>query len=215
MNGRIKNISVPSWTEDELMEIPTKGLPLLNLEAAPTVTSFLAKEANGSPHLMQEFCKQICLMSDIRETAPGKHLLKNTFEFDYTVIFRDVANELGKNIFEKLAGGPRQRADRKKRKLIDGSEVDIYRVVIYAIAGLKPGVSTIEYEEIRGSIKKILNDDLPQAHEVSRVLEQMAKISAMDDSSVPVIDYEKNEKRLHITDPFFAFFLKWGDHLQK
>jgi hypothetical protein len=25
-----------------------------------------------------------------------------------------------------------------------------------------------------------------------------------------VIDYEKDDRRLHITDPFFAFFLRWG-----
>ena len=45
------------------------------------------------------------------------------------------------------------------------------------------------------------------------MLEHMAKISAMDDSSVPVIDYEKDDRKLHVTDPFFAFFLRWGHQL--
>jgi hypothetical protein len=38
----------------------------------------------------------------------------------------------------------------------------------------------------------------------------MAEISATDDSSTPVLDWDKADRRLHITDPFFAFFLKWG-----
>ena len=92
----------------------------------------------------------------------------------------------------------------------DGSSVDIYEAVLRAIARLKPGVETLEYEQIRASLRVILAETPPQAHEVSRVIEKMASISADDDASVPVIDWEKADRRLHITDPFFAFFLKWG-----
>jgi hypothetical protein len=56
----------------------------------------------------------------------------------------------------------------------------------------------------------VLDGAVPQAHEVSRVLEKMATISSEDAASVTVIDWDKEERRLHITDPFFAFFLKWG-----
>jgi hypothetical protein len=39
----------------------------------------------------------------------------------------------------------------------------------------------------------------------------MATIAASDQSSTPVIDFEEEEKKLHITDPFFAFYLRWGE----
>jgi hypothetical protein len=39
----------------------------------------------------------------------------------------------------------------------------------------------------------------------------MATIAATDQSSTPVIDFEEEEKKLHITDPFFAFYLRWGE----
>jgi hypothetical protein len=42
----------------------------------------------------------------------------------------------------------------------------------------------------------------------------MSKISTSDESSTPVIDWEKDDRLLHITDPFFAYYLKWGDHTQ-
>ncbi len=71
-------------------------------------------------------------------------------------------------------------------------------------------MQTFEWEQIRASLREVLADYLPQAHEVSRVLEHMATISANEESSAPVIDWEKEERKLHITDPFFAFFLKWG-----
>ena len=38
----------------------------------------------------------------------------------------------------------------------------------------------------------------------------MASIAATDQSSTPVIDFEEHEKKLHITDPFFAFLSTVG-----
>jgi hypothetical protein len=38
----------------------------------------------------------------------------------------------------------------------------------------------------------------------------MAEIATKDEASTPVLDWEKEDQKLHITDPFFAFFLKWG-----
>ena len=48
------------------------------------------------------------------------------------------------------------------------------------------------------------------AVEVSRVLEKMSEIASNDEASTPVLDWDKDDRVLHITDPFFAFFLKWG-----
>jgi hypothetical protein len=157
---------------------------------------------------MQEFCKKICLQSGIEETSVRPLRIAANFPFEQ--VFRGVAKDLGKNIFDRLARGPRTRTDRKARQLKTGRQADIYKVVLIALADLRPGVETVEYEPLRSSIRAILDDALPQAHEVSRVLEQMAKISSTDESSVPVIDYERDERKLHVTDPFFAFFLRWG-----
>jgi hypothetical protein len=211
MNGRVENVQVPTWEVDELKEIAQLGFPLLNIQPEINTSIKLAREAQGSPHLMQEFCKKICFQSGVQETAITPRSINPTFPYEQ--IFREVAEDLGKNIFERLARGPRTRTDRKPRKLKTGHETDIYRVVLIALAELKPNVETIEYEPLRASIRGILNEGLPQANEVSRVLEQMAKISSTDESSVPVIDYEKDERKLHITDPFFAFFLRWGKNL--
>jgi len=113
-------------------------------------------------------------------------------------------------MFEKLKRGPRQRSDRIQRTLKNGAITDIYGVVLQALANIKPGIETINYEDLRASIREVLKDSSPKRHEVSRVLDQMAIISASDESSTPVIDWEKEENRLHITDPFFAYYLRWG-----
>jgi hypothetical protein len=211
MNGRIEHVEVPTWAPGELAEIAQLGFPLLRVTPNPHTSARLAREAQGSPHLMQEFCRSICFLSGFRE-APDVARTINP-NFNYETIYRSVAKEMGKSMYEKLARRPRTSTDRKARLLRNGKSADIYKVVLLALAHLKPDVTTIEYEKLRAAIRDVLQDDLPQAHEVSRVLEQMAKVSAMEESSVPVIDYEKDERKLHITDPFFAFFLRWGSDL--
>lgn len=159
---------------------------------------------------MQEFCRTLCREKQLEQ---GKWF---SAELDVEVqdldgIFSEVAETIGRPIFEKLARGPRQRTDRMERELKDGRKVDIYELVLHALAHVKPGLVSLEYEELRSAIREVSASGIPQLHEVARVLKHMATIAATDQSSTPVIDFEESEKELHITDPFFAFYLRWGD----
>jgi hypothetical protein len=206
MTGRVESIAVPAWSAAELGEIPKTGFPLLNLEISSKVSQALAQEAYGSPHLMQEFCRGICRRENVDETVE----VHRTVPFVHEDLFKAIAEGTGKVIFDKLAKGPRQRSDRKPRPLQAGGEADIYKVVLLALAKIAPGMERVEYESLRAAIKATLSSEVPQAHEVSRVLEKMAEIASSDEASTPVIDWDKEDQQLHVTDPFFAFFLKWG-----
>jgi hypothetical protein len=203
MTGRIETISVPPWEPNELVEIPEIGFPLLNCELSKNIIDRLASEAIGSPHLMQEFCREICNIMDIKETVDDKTKIDT---IDTEQLFKTVSLNTGKVIFDKLSKGPRQRADRVQRELSNGSTTDIYGLVLHALAHLRPGLDTIDYETLRAAIKEVSSG----THEVTRVLDKMSQIAASDESSTPVIDWEKEERILHVTDPFFAFYLRWG-----
>lgn len=205
--GRLDAVHIPAWTEHELLQVPRVGFPLLGIDASQGVLDRLASEAYGSPHLIQQFCRDMAVRNGINETVDPP-ITVDSLDDQH---FREVAESTGRVVFDKLARGPRQRSDRIQRPLRSGGEADIYEVVLAALAALKPGLDTIDYETLRGSIRQLLADNVPQAHEVTRVLEKMAEISAADEASTPVIDWEKDDQLLHITDPFFAFFLKWGD----
>ena len=207
MTGRIESIVVPPWELNELQEIPRKGFPLLNMEIKENIIDDFAKQAIGSPHLMQEFCREICEMHKVKETLVEKLIID---DIDLTRLYKNVSENTGKIIFDKLSKGPRQRADRLPRKLVNGQLTDIYGLVLNALANLRPGLDTIDYETLRTAIRDVSADLQPQAHEVTRVLDKMSQIAASDESSTPVIDWEKEERILHITDPFFAFYLRWG-----
>ncbi|HLP98638.1 MAG TPA: hypothetical protein VK149_09355 [Sideroxyarcus sp.] len=206
MTARVESIPVPVWSKDELKEIAETGFPLLNVVIEPAVVERFASESYGSPHLMQEFCRALCNQENIIETSDATIRISRLNED----LFRKIAEGTGKVVFDKLGKGPRQRSDRKPRRLRNGDSADIYRVVLLALAKLAPGMEKVDYESLRAAIRDILASEIPQAHEVSRVLDKMAEIASSDEASTPVIDWLKSDQELHITDPFFAFFLKWG-----
>lgn len=208
ITGRLENIEVPSWSLHELHQIGAKGFPLLRTKVSQSTLEKLAIEAFGSPHLMQEFCSGLAKRNNIYET------LNREIDIDEVSddLFKPIAQGTGKIIYDKLARGPRQRSDRKQRKLKDGTQEDIYTLTLLALASLHPGLDTINYESLRVAMKDILSNEeiIPQAHEVARVLKKMSEIAADDEASTAVLDWDDIENILHITDPFFAFYLKWG-----
>jgi len=207
MTGRVELFEIPSWTEQELMDIAESGFAELNVEVPSWIKKGMAQEAMGSPHLMQEFCKALCEKTGIEKKTLKK--IKVEQNTDINVIFREIAKNSGRTLFEKLARGPRQRTDRIPRTLKDGRVEDIYGVVMEGMRHLRPGVVSIKYEEFRSCLREII-DDVPQAHEVGRVLEKISEISWDSGASSPVIDWDKEENILTITDPFFAFYLRWS-----
>lgn len=210
MTARILPVTIPSWSVDELKFIPETGFPLLHATITRSTINILANHSIGSPHLMQEFCRGICKAHGVTtsfENTPADLDMSSLEQ-----IFVDTAETIGRPIFEKLARGPRQRKDRIPRKLKSGLEVDIYVLVLHALSHLKPDLVTLEYEDLRAAIRDVSTQGPrpPQLHEISRVLKHMSEIAATDQSSTPVIDFDEKEKVLHLTDPFFAFYLRWG-----
>lgn len=209
MTSRLEVVDVPTWDLNELVLIPGNGFKLLDVTVREGLGLQMANEAYGSPHLMQDFCRNLALSSGITESSMPED--QATIDRIDPVLFTRVAEGAGKVIFDKLAKGPRQRGDRNQRRLKNGKTADIYGVTLYALAKIGPGLTTVNYYQIRSALKEILiSEDIPQAHEVSRVLKIMAEIAVSDESSIPVLDWDEEERRLHITDPFFAFYLKWG-----
>ena len=206
MTGRIDNITVPHWEIEELIEIPKSGFKALNVDVTLKVAKKLAEESIGSPHLMQDFCRELCNTNDIEETLDDKIVIDSIDD----QIFRHVAQNTGRVIFDKLSRGPRARKDRLQRELRNGELTDIYGLTLHALADLKPGLDKIEYEAIRTAIKRVSAQSPPQGNEITRVLDRMSEIATSDESSTPVIEWDKEEGVLYVTDPFFAFYLRWG-----
>lgn len=207
MTGRVQQIRIPDWSREELETIPQLGLPLLNATTDDAIVQVFVSESLGSPHLVQELFRDLCIKSGLEETA--KTTAKLSPPDTVQALLRGVANDLSRPVFEALARGPRERTKRLARPFRDGRTGDIYLAVLNALAVIKPGVGPIDYTAMRDALNDLLERS-PEAHEVSRVLDHMATIQADQEASAPVLDWDKTSRRLHVTDPYFAFFLRWG-----
>lgn len=210
MTGRVAQVEIPFWSTEELKEIARKGFQALKLSVPADVIERLAMEAFSSPHLMQDFCGALCRANGIAQTQEEVTPLDAPKDWD--AFFRSRASGTAKAAFDRLAIGPRQRTDRVARTLRNGESCDIYTAVLLAIARTGP-LTELKYEEIRGGLRDILADAAPQAHEITRVLDQMARIAKEEIEGEPVVDWDKEYSTLHISDPFFAYYLRWGTQL--
>jgi hypothetical protein len=205
MTGRVEILSVPEWEANELRQIAEAGFRALYVKVADSVIDRLSKEAFQSPHLMQEFCGALC-KSQHFYTSTGAAVELSPPE-NWNTFFRERAAHASKTAFDRLVVGPRQRTDRLQRKLRNGETCDIYKAVLLALAYGGPR-ATSSYSDIRGWLKEVL-EDVPQANEVTAVLQHMSDI-AREIEGEPVIDYDKELRQVFLADPFFAFYLRWS-----
>jgi hypothetical protein len=205
MTGRVKQLQIPAWQTNELERIAELGFKALNVHCDSVLVRKMAKEAFESPHLMQDFCAALCRANNVRETQSSFVDLQEPD--DWQSFLRNMASDTSKVAFDRLAVGPRQRTDRKIRTLVNGETCDIYGAVLLATAATGPGTK-LSYEDIRSGLRTVLSDEIPQAHEVTRILEKMSEIARDEIEGEPVVDWDGSH--LYISDPFFAYYLTWG-----
>lgn len=210
MGGRISPIEVKSWSMDDLVKIAKTGFNYIGKDVDMRAIETMAKESFGSPHLMQGFCLDLSLRLIDKDAFSASMLCPDNEELQQ--IFRKSANTIGRPIFTQLVQGPRRETSRKPRRLVEGVDVDIYGLVAKVFILLKPGMGKVPQADIMQKIKEIVvPEDVPQFFEVTRVLKKMQLISVSDSASNPVIDLDEAARCVYITDPYFAYYLKWGD----
>jgi len=209
MTGRVEQLEVGFWSPNDLQDIARHGFRGLNvIDTDERLGARLATESFSSPHLMQEFCLDLCKRNEIRTQQEVRRELKPPE--DWGSFFRSRASSASKTAFDLLTRGPRQRSDRIVRRLKNGKNSDIYGAVLAAIAETGP-LTDLTYEQLRGSLRDVLSSDVPQRHEVTRVLEEMAKIAKEQIEGEPVVDFDADLGKLFISDPYFAYYLRWGE----
>jgi hypothetical protein len=98
MTGRVELLEIPSWTEEELRSIAENGFAALNVRDPDGIVDKLVAETFGSPHLMQDFCLQICKQNEIARTQPSTTALGVP---DWPVFFREQASIASKPVFDR------------------------------------------------------------------------------------------------------------------
>jgi len=213
MGGRVELIEVPAWDVDELRQIGVDGFSALNVVTSDQVLDRLAAEALGSPQLMQLFCRELC--RDAGVLAASERSVE-IHEPDWPDFFAAIARKsTAVNSLTPIKLGPKERGHARQRmRTVDDEEVDIYGAILKAIARCGPR-SEIHYRDLRSAIGDVVVDANPNAGQIKNTLEHQSGIAArlveQHEFAEPVIYWQSGRETLHIIDPFFSFFVRWGD----
>ncbi len=205
LTGRFTAISLPHWTAEDLSQIPAKGFAELGTKCPDPVVSYLCKESQDNPFLMQKFCWEICFDLGIEyKKLLGSHNIPA--DYDTNTMFRRLS-VAGLPVYQRLAAGPQSRKVRTKRPLRTGGEADIYQAVLLALAESGPKAA-VSYEELRDLLGGLLAAQMPQKHEITSALKHLSRISR-DMGEGSAIDWDEDQREINLVDPYLRFYLRW------
>ncbi len=210
LRGRTVNIDLDFWDEPTLCKIGSKGFSELGISADATFISRLAKEAAGSPQLMQALCLQSCFHIDILESTSNHVTLPNNDELFYSICTKTSSMVDYSSIINKLREGPKTRGEsRKQFTLHDGSQADVYPILLKALA-IDPPQLTFRYPNLNTRIQSLCVNETPSGSSIIGACYQIAKI-ANDSSKEPILEWDTDGDVFDIRDPYLLFFMRWGD----
>lgn len=213
LRGRLSAVDLGYWSREHLKIIANKGFREMNVDLAPAVVERLADEAFGSPQLMQSLCLNICFQKGIREALDEQQRIVISDDDLRAVFLQTSTFNDWSSLLEKIHAGPRQRGtERKTFELRDGTVGDVYRTVLLSMAS-NPAQLALRYDEILVRIKDVCESDSPSGSSVNAALQQMTELSKDTTSSSPAIEW--NEDVLDFVEPYFLFYLRCSDKLQK
>lgn len=205
LQGRISIIDIEAWSKEELKEIPIKGFKQLGIDISQFNIDRLANESISSPQLMQLICLNICILEETDQNKVDKiqdEILEKAFRFstlnlDYQKI-ADVIKQ-GKN--------PRGKS-RKKYKTREFGELDLYGLILEAIA-VDPPIVSVDFEGLMKRISAlIIEEDKPATKSLKEYLKNLQDVLSVKDRSYEVIEWK--DDTLYILESLFLFYLRWG-----
>lgn len=215
LRGRVRTIDLQYWSRDELRQIADKGFALLNAEVDSETVNIFTEESAGSPQLMQLLCLQACFVLDLRE----KGIFKKDVAVDENtmkkILEQTSASTDFRSLVDVLDAGPRTRGtERKTYKFHDGTDGDVYRAVLKAVANNPPRLS-FPYQELLDRTVRVCEGDPPVGSSVTGTCLHMSKLALEKFPNERAVDWDEQKQVFDVPDPYLLFYLRWSGRLRE
>ena len=206
LSGRLSLINMEAWEFNELKEIAKVGFDKLNLKIEDAVATQIAVESLSSPQLMQYICLNICTILEMSGhdcDTVQQEMLETAYQYT-------TANFEYGDVVSLMQKGPNTRGKgRNKFRAENGQEYDIYELIVKSIAE-NPPIMKLEFEDIKERIYHLIVNDMkkPTPQAIKESLTKLKELLDGREDIFKVIDWK--EGTLHILDPLFLFYLRWG-----
>jgi hypothetical protein len=209
LRGRVAAVNLSYWTSDELVQIPRKGFGELNAELAPEIEKRFAREAFGSPQLMQSICLNLCYELSLKEKISSQTRLDVSNAQAIESLLKTSSFADFSKMLTALHTGARTRGtERKIHQFSDGTTGDVYRAILLAMKQ-DPAELSFSYDNIVNRVRAICTSEPPVGSSVTSALEQMNTIGEQVQPGTSPISWDGDT--LDITDPYLLFFLRWSE----
>lgn len=106
--------------------------------------------------------------------------------------------------------GPKTRGEKRKAHVLkDGAVLDVYPLILQAIAQNPPEL-TIRYSNLLGRIQSLCDDEGPSGSSVTGACAHMSEI-ANGAATAAIVEWDGENDVLDIRDPYLLFALRWSE----
>lgn len=200
LTGRLAVIEIEPWKEEELQAIARKGFHELGISVQEDIISRMAMESIHSPQVMQAICLNIGLLP------------RKICEIEADVIEESCrftcANLPYADVVRILKAGPPTRGQKRlKYSLTDGSQRDIYSLILKMLADNPPLVE-MELGELMDRIQSNVPARKITTQKIREALRNWQKL--LEENGALYHVFEWKDDIIHILDNLFLFFIRWS-----
>lgn len=190
LNNRIDTIRIESNPEEKVLELIEKGERALNIQI--NTRNDIAREAQGSFHIAQMLCKELCIHGEILEAKEEIVSISTSFE----IIKQKVFEELGRAFYEtarNFATGPKLRRDGRAPYLHI-----LYWLAISNEWALDLNQAVRDYPQNRSSVTTVMDKGYLQSFldgDYSKLFSDC-------------LHYDSNTNVISVEDPKFVYYIR-------
>lgn len=208
LTGRLSLINIEPWKFNELEEIAIKGFKELGISIEMEIDKKIAVESLNSPQLMQYICLSICTLLD-SDSGKLKEIPESILEQAYRFT---TANFEYKDVVKVLKQGPNPRGNQRNiYETNDNKSLDLYGLIVESISD-NPPLMGLTIDELKNRIDNLIvnSKKKPDRQQIRDSLNKLQVIIDEKENIYKVFEWKDNI--VHILDPLFLFYLRWGTY---
>jgi hypothetical protein len=166
---------------------------------------------------MQRICLDVCFNFGIRQEQKEKlHLELERTRLQAILEQSSTHADFGTMVANMHQGPKTRGTERRVHKLIDGSEGDVYRVILLALAHGNPTM-VLPYNVLMDRITEVCVGDLPAASSIVQACRQLDAIAKRIAPTERILEWDDQELTgtMSIVNPYFLFFLRCSRKLER
>lgn len=207
LQGRILDIEFAYWSPEELAEIARLGFPALNIRLEPGAAARLAREAAGTPQLMQAICLSLARDMGARDAPLDPPRQIDIDEEVISRICRSVAqrhSDLSETLTQMRLGPTQRGTTRKIYKDAAGSDCDVYQLIIRAF-GMDPPAMRLTSAELQARVDSLVGERVANLWPSVGHIAELANLAGTERK----IDFGGDLRWVAILDPYLWFATRW------